>query len=82
MLKVNSTNSNADSVGTYGCWTSFADISKVKLSIVPTPILIRVIKSTPTPMANMHTITCLKGKASKKISGINPQCPKGYKIKK
>lgn len=27
------------------------------------------------------TITCVKGKVSKKISGINPRCPTGYKKK-
>jgi hypothetical protein len=24
-------------------------------------------------------ITCVKGKAVKKVSGVNPKCPKGYK---
>ena len=28
------------------------------------------------------SITCLKGKTSKKISGSNPKCPAGYKLKK
>jgi len=28
------------------------------------------------------TITCVMGKKSKKVSGANPKCPKGYKIKK
>ena len=28
------------------------------------------------------TITCLKGKAIKKITGIKPKCPSGYKLKK
>ncbi|MFM8782755.1 MAG: hypothetical protein ACKOD6_01910 [Actinomycetota bacterium] len=27
------------------------------------------------------TITCIKGKSSKKLSGVNPKCPKGYKKK-
>jgi len=27
------------------------------------------------------TITCIKGKLIKKITGINPKCPSGYKIK-
>ena len=25
------------------------------------------------------TITCVKGKTSKKVTGVNPKCPKGYK---
>jgi hypothetical protein len=27
------------------------------------------------------TITCIKGKSIKKVTGINPVCPKGYKRK-
>jgi len=28
------------------------------------------------------TITCTKGKTTKKVTGINPKCPAGYKLKK
>ena len=35
----------------------------------------KVIRSTAT------SITCIKGKLTKKISGTNPKCPKGYKVK-
>ena len=28
------------------------------------------------------TITCTKGKSSKKVTGTNPKCPTGYKLKK
>jgi len=28
------------------------------------------------------TITCVKGKTSKKLTGTNPKCPAGYKLKK
>ena len=56
----------------------------------PTPIA----TSTPTPASNqskpviapvkksLKTIVCVKASTSKKISGINPKCPSGYKIKK
>jgi hypothetical protein len=27
------------------------------------------------------TITCIKGKKTKKVSGLNPKCPKGFKVK-
>jgi hypothetical protein len=27
------------------------------------------------------TITCIKGKKTKKVSGVNPKCPKGFKVK-
>ena len=26
-------------------------------------------------------ISCVKGKTTKKVSGTNPKCPKGYKVK-
>ena len=28
------------------------------------------------------TITCVKGKKTKKVSGTNPKCPRGFKIKR
>jgi hypothetical protein len=27
------------------------------------------------------TISCIKGKVTKKISGMNPKCPRGFKAK-
>lgn len=29
-----------------------------------------------------RTITCVKGNKTKKVSGTNPKCPKGYKVKR
>ena len=37
---------------------------------------------TPKPVVTKKTIVCVKGKSTKKVSGINPKCPKGYKVKK
>jgi hypothetical protein len=28
-----------------------------------------------------NSITCIKGKTTKRVSGVNPKCPKGYKVK-
>jgi hypothetical protein len=62
---------------------------KVKLSqevSVPTPSA----SPTPTPSpvatvkpvaAKKKTITCIKGKTSKKVTAVNPKCPTGYKKK-
>ena len=58
---------------------------KVKLSQdapAPTPS----VSPTPTPIAapaaaKKTSITCIKGKASKKVTAVNPTCPKGYKKK-
>jgi len=37
---------------------------------------------TPKPVETKKTIVCVKGKTIKKVSGTNPKCPKGYKVKK
>ena len=37
---------------------------------------------TPKPVVTKKTIVCVKGKTNKKVSGTNPKCPKGYKVKK
>ena len=52
----------------------------------PTPIATQSVAPTPTviapaPVAKKITITCIKGKATKKIKGVKPKCPKGYKKK-
>jgi hypothetical protein len=35
----------------------------------------------PTPIATKKTIVCTNGKTNKKVSGVNPKCPRGYKVK-
>jgi hypothetical protein len=35
----------------------------------------------PAPVVAKKTITCVKGKSTKKVTGTNPKCPKGYKKK-
>ena len=37
---------------------------------------------TPKPVVTKKTIVCVKGKTTKKVSAINPKCPKGFKLKK
>lgn len=37
--------------------------------------------TTKTAPKKSTTITCIRGKTSKKISGLNPRCPAGYKKK-
>ena len=36
-------------------------------------------KSTSSSSKKKATITCIKGKSSKKVTGVNPKCSKGYK---
>ncbi len=35
-----------------------------------------------SPVVARKTITCVKGKSTKRISGVNPKCPKGFKIRR
>jgi hypothetical protein len=35
----------------------------------------------PTPVAKRITISCVKGKVTKKVTAVSPKCPAGYKIK-
>lgn len=49
--------------------------------VAPTPV------ATPTPTPTVKpvvkkTITCTKGTKSVKRTGVNPKCPKGYKLKR
>ena len=48
-----------------------------RLSLLPNGL--PTLKSMPTE--NAQTITCIKGKESKKVTALNPKCPKGYKKK-
>jgi secreted trypsin-like serine protease len=38
----------------------------------------KVSNSSPS---RKFTITCISGKTTKKVSGVNPKCPKGFKLK-
>ena len=46
-----------------------------------------VVAPTPTPVATVtvakkkSTISCVKGKTTKKVTGVSPKCPTGYKKK-
>ena len=54
----------------------------------PTPTVTATPEASPVPVtakpatvAKKTTITCVKGKTTKKVTGINPKCPTGYKKK-
>jgi hypothetical protein len=44
-------------------------------------ITLTVTAVTPKPIVTKKTIVCVKGKTTKKVSGTNPKCPRGYKLK-
>lgn len=39
------------------------------------------LQSMSSKLSVQNSITCIKGKTTKKVSGTNPKCPKGYKVK-
>ena len=47
----------------------------------PTPSPTPTVIITVAPLAKKTSITCVKGKSVKKVTAINPKCPKGYKKK-
>jgi secreted trypsin-like serine protease len=52
-------------------------VARQNVAITPTPIA----SSLPKKPTIKITIKCYKGKEIKKIYGINPKCPKGYKVR-
>ena len=47
----------------------------------PTPVATSTPVVTPSPLAKKVTITCIKGKSTKTVTGVKPVCPTGYKKK-
>ena len=37
--------------------------------------------SVTTKVVKEKTITCIKATTTKKVTGVNPKCPSGFKIK-
>ena len=42
----------------------------------------RILAAQASVAAKKKTITCVKGKLTKKVTAIKPKCPSGYKVKK
>jgi hypothetical protein len=48
-------------------------------------ISVKLTQPSAAPISSTKkstTITCVKGKQTKKVTGANPKCPNGYKVKK
>ena len=63
-----------------------SDIVPVKITATPktlveTPALNHKSTLTTKPVAKKITITCIKGKLTKKVTAVTPKCPTGYKKK-
>ena len=65
------------------CVVTASQIGTQTLAPVSTSATITLTSAviTPSPGATKKTIVCVKGKTNKKVSGSNPKCPKGYKVK-
>jgi hypothetical protein len=84
-------NVSTSSVTTSNGWVNFvasgftfsAPTIKVRyMAPKPTPTPAATESPTPTAAAlKKTTITCIKGKVVKKVTGVKPVCPKGYKKK-
>ena len=72
LLKAGNCVITASQVGT----SSFAPVS-ASATITLTGTVV-----TPKPVVTKKSIVCVKGKTTKKVSGPNPKCPKGFRIKK
>jgi len=72
-----------------GGFTYSSPTIKVKLeqdappapSPTPTPTASPTPSASAKPVVKTATITCVKGKTSKKVTAVNPKCPTGYKKK-
>lgn len=71
-------------LGAYG-FTFSSPTLKVKFTQVTEPVATPTPTPTPTaaakPVVKKFTITCVKGKTSKKVTAFKPTCPTGYKKK-
>ena len=67
-------------LGKYG-FTFSSPKLRVKLTQekVAPPAASPVQSNQPVAKSNKATITCIKGKINKKITGINPRCPSGFR---
>jgi hypothetical protein len=62
---------NCAVTATQGGTTTFAPVSvTANIVIAGSPVVAR------------KTITCVKGKSIKRVNGVNPKCPKGFKIRR
>jgi hypothetical protein len=68
-----------NSVGRFATEVIFAKGNTVDFN--PVPATQPTPASSPSPKAKKSTITCTKGKITKKVTAIKPKCPAGYKKK-
>jgi hypothetical protein len=52
-----------------------------EFSVVVLNYAVLAIQEEIQKYEKMTTITCVKGKLTKKVTGVSPKCPSGYKKK-
>ena len=62
--------------------TQIGSSTLAPVSSTATIMLTGTVVKPVEPVVSKKTIVCVKGKTTKKVSGSNPKCPKGYKVKK
>jgi hypothetical protein len=94
LLKINLPLFSQDSVSNEGILKSFQNfiygslftetIERIKTcpenSKQPSPV-VNGAKKAKSAASKKTTITCIKGKLTKKVTAVSPKCPAGYKIK-
>ena len=63
----------------YSAPTIKVKVEQIKETALPIKEVALPIKEVVKP--NLKTISCVKGKLTKKVSAVNPKCPVGYKKK-
>jgi hypothetical protein len=61
---------NCSVTATQGGTATFAPVSAIANIVI-----------AGSPVVARKTITCVKSKSTKRVSGVNPKCPKGFKIR-
>jgi hypothetical protein len=56
-----------------------AKLPETTATPTPTPTPVVTAKPSPVPLQKKTTITCIKGKTTKKVTAVSPKCPSGFK---
>ena len=79
--------------GKYGSYVNYCGASNSVITAYATtvpatigcgplkPIVVKPVVKAPTKTVKKTTIVCVKGKLTKKVTAVKPQCPKGFKKK-
>lgn len=61
---------------------AYSEILPIKITAKPElPKAASTTAATPKPAVKKTTITCKKGKTTRKVTGVSPKCPTGFKKK-